>query len=104
MDYVEVRVGYSVFRALRPPSVELHDGTVATFPERGSRDALCRLIDSEVVAAHEVRNADGERIEIRTDVGDVLRVDIGGYADSEFAQLVPANPRGELMVTEMYVW
>jgi hypothetical protein len=62
------------------------------------------LIDSEVVAAKEVRDADGERIEISTNVGDVVRIDFGGYADSEFAQLVPADAHGGLMVSEMYVW
>lgn len=102
--YVEFRIGYSVLRALRSPLVELSDGTVAQFPEPGSRDALCRVIGTEVVAAYEVRDDTGERIEVRTSAGDLISIDIGGHAEPEFAHLVPADARGRLMVSEMYVW
>jgi hypothetical protein len=104
MDYVELRVGYNVFRALRPPLVRLHDGVTRKFPEPGSRDALCQLIDSTVVAAKESVQ-DGRRvIEITNDAGDVVLVDIDGYSDSEFAHLVPADAQGGLRVADMYVW
>jgi hypothetical protein len=102
MDYVEFRVGYSILRALAGPRVELHDGVSAQFPEAGSRDALCRLIDSEVVTADEV--ADGTRLEVRTSRGDLLVIDGSDHPHPEFAQLVPADERGELQVSEMYIW
>ena len=104
MDYVELRISYNFFRALREPRVELRDGTVAQFPQPGSRDALCRLIDSEVVAAREVRDEAGERIEIRTDAGDLVTVDVGGYGPPEFAHLVPADEQGRLMGSGIYIW
>lgn len=102
MDYVEFRIGYSVLRAHAPPSVQLHDGTSARFPEPGSRDALCRLIDSEVVAAREV--ASRTRLEIRANRGDLLVVDGRDYESPEFAHLVPADERGTLDVGSMYIW
>jgi hypothetical protein len=105
MDYVEFRIGYNCFRALRPPRVCLRDGQIAQFPQEGSRDALCRLIDTTVVSAVEIHGADGqERIEIRTDAGDVLSVDIGGYDIAEFAHLVPADSQGRLIVSKMAIW
>lgn len=72
MDYVEFRIGYSVLRALVPPAVRLHDGTEARFPEQGSRDALCRLIDTEVAGAAQTG---AERLEVRTGRGDLLVID-----------------------------
>jgi predicted dehydrogenase len=102
MDYVEFRIGYSILRAHADPRVELHDGTTAQFPEPGSRDALCRLIDSEVVSAHEA--AEGTLVEIRTSRGDLLVIDGSGYPRPEFAHLVPADERGDLVVSQMYIW
>ena len=102
MDYVEFRIGYGILRAHAGPRVELHDETVAQFPDPGSRDALCRLIDSTVVSA---READGAmRIEVWTDRGDLLVIDGNEYPHPEFAQLVPANERGKLEVSQMYIW
>jgi hypothetical protein len=101
MDYVEFRVGYSVLRALAGPRVRLHDGTTAKFPEHGSRDALCRLIDSTVISAKE---AAPTRLEIRTDQDDLLIIDGSDYPAPEFAHLVPADERGELQGSQMYIW
>ena len=101
MDYVEFRVAYNVLRALAEPGVRLHDGTTAQFPEHGSRDALCRLIDSTVISAKE---AAPTRLEIRTDRDDLLMIDGSNYPRPEFAQLVPADERGELQGPQMYVW
>ena len=44
-DYVEFRVDYNVLRALTPPQIRLPDGQSHRFPDAGSRDALCALID-----------------------------------------------------------
>jgi hypothetical protein len=102
MDYVEFRIGYSILRARVDPRVELHDGTTAQFPETGSRDALCRLIDSEVLSARE--GAEGTLVEVRTSRGDLLVIDGSSYPQPEFAHLVPADERGALVVSHMYIW
>ena len=104
MDYVEFRIDYSILRALNPPRVELYDGTAASFPEPGSRDALCRLIDTEVAQAQVLRGKDPPRIEVRTSRGDVLSVSIDHSDFPESAHLVPADERGDLLVDEMHIW
>jgi hypothetical protein len=104
MDYVEFRIDYNILRALNPPRVELHDGTAASFPEPGSRDALCQLIDTEVAQARVVRGKDPPRIEVRTSRGDVLSVSIDDSDFPESAHLVPADDRGDLLVDEMHIW
>ena len=43
MDYVEFDFNGPILRALSPPRLE-HEGGIFTFPEPGSRDALCSLI------------------------------------------------------------
>jgi hypothetical protein len=105
MDYVEFRINYNVLRAYRPPMVELHDGTFARFPEPGSRDALCRLIDSTVTRAAET-TVDGRKvIEVETDRSDVLRIDVDDGSDPfDYAQLVPVDEGGVLQVAQMVDW
>ena len=53
-----------------------------TYPEGGSRDALCSLLDTRVVR---VRAAAGERIEILNDNGDTLFIPRNNAATSESA-------------------
>jgi hypothetical protein len=103
MDYVEFRIDYNVLRALNPPRVALHDGTTATFPAPGSRDALCQLIGTDVAHA-QLLNGDPPRIEIRTHRGDLLRIDIDDADSPESAHLVPADERGHLLVERMHIW
>jgi hypothetical protein len=103
MDYVEFRIDYNVLRALSPPRVALHDGTTAAFPEPGSRDALCRLIDTDVAQAQLV-NGDEPRIEIRTSRGDVLSIGLDDTDSPESAHLVPADDRGVVLVESMLIW
>jgi hypothetical protein len=104
MDYVEFRIDYNILRALNPPRVELQDGTIALFPEQGSRDALCRLIDTEVAEARVVRGDEPPRIEVRTSRGDVLSISLDDADSPESAHLVPADEQGELLVEHMYIW
>lgn len=109
MDYVEVRIGYSVLRSqCSHPKVRLSDGSIYEFPEDGSRDALCSLIDSNVVAASEVEaDTDDWRIEVRTDKGHVLAIPLGSerrVGGPEAAHLVPADASGRLEVSEMWIW
>jgi hypothetical protein len=57
MDYVELHFNGSYVRCLAPPAVTR--GTAAsTFPNAGSRDALCGLIGLEVQAAAGVDDAE----------------------------------------------
>jgi hypothetical protein len=104
MDYVEFRIDHNVLRALNPPRVELHDGTTASFPERGSRDALCQLIDTEVAEAQVVRGDDEPRIEVRTSRGDLLSISLNDTNFPESAHLVPADEQGQLRLEDMYIW
>ena len=88
LDYVEFRINYNVLRALASPVVEGIDGRRLRFPEPGSRDALCELIDTTVISAAEV----DQRIEVRTDAGHVLTIPLSGDAGGpEFAHLVPST-------------
>ena len=107
MNYVEFRIGYNVLRALTPPVVLGVGGELHRFPEPGSRDALCRLIDTEVEAAAEVGawESDDRRIAVRTDDGQILTIPFSDDAGGpEWAHLVPAGARGELQVSEMFIW
>ena len=93
-DYVEFRINYNVLRALAPPVVEGSDGRRLRFPEPGSRDALCELIDTWVVSADEVGSDESgdRRIEVRTDAEHVLTIPLSGDAGGpEFAHLVPVD-------------
>jgi hypothetical protein len=108
MDYVEFRIDYCILRALTNPVVRLADGQTGTFPDPGSRDALCRLIDSTVVSAVEAgtRERGDFRIEIRTDVGHTLVVPLDSHSlrGAEGAHLVPADERGQVDVARMMIW
>lgn len=108
MDYVEFRIDYSILRALTNPIVQLADGQVSRFPEPGSRDALCRLVDSTVIAAAEKgeRAADDLRIEIETDARHTLVIPLDSHSlrGVEGAHLVPADERGHLDVPKMAIW
>lgn len=107
-DYVEFRVDYNVLRALSPPEIRLPDGQSYRFPEAGSRDALCGLIDSSVVEARESGSDSGDdlRIEVRTDAGHLLTIplDAGSRAGGEAAHLVPADRQGRLESAGMWIW
>jgi hypothetical protein len=60
------------------------------------------LIDSDVVSAHEA--AEGMRLEVQTSKGDLVVIDDSSFPYPEFAQLVPADERGDLHVSDMYIW
>jgi hypothetical protein len=107
-DYVEFRIDYNVLRAITSPQVLLPSGESHRFPDAGSRDALCTLIDSYVVQAcergsHETSDL---RLEVLTDQGHVLTIplDYGSRVGPEAAHLVPADERGRLDSIGMSVW
>ena len=85
-DYVEFRIDYNVLRALSMPQIVTPTGQEYRFPDAGSRDALCTLIDSSVVEAseHGREDAGDRRIEVRTDAGHLLTIplDVNSSAES----------------------
>jgi hypothetical protein len=107
MDYVEFRINYNVLRALSPPQIRCPDERIHEFPQPGSRDALCSLIDSTVLSTAEIgRGTDDWRIEVRTDRGHVLSVplDPDRRRSVEAAHLVPADATGGLTPAGMWIW
>lgn len=66
-DYVEVHIACNVVRCMTGPIVRTGDGDFR-FPEPGSRDALCGLIDSAVTQVHVTR----DEIELDMDSGQAL--------------------------------
>jgi hypothetical protein len=78
------------------------------FPESGSRDALCELIDSNVVTT----TVWADRLELRTDRTQILELPLGfhsrtlpdGRALPEVVHLVPADRRGVLDTARMFIW
>ncbi len=108
MDYVEFRIGGNVLRALSPPSIALPSGQRVTFPQAGSRDALCEMIDTTVDSAVEVGDFELKTrcVELRTDAGHVMTIplDTRTGETQEWAELVPVDAGGRLLISEMFVW
>ena len=106
-DYVEVRIDYNIVRCMTGPIVRTESGD-RRFPEPGSRDALCGLIDG---AVKEVEVSD-DAIELHMDSGEALvlpldeksRTLADGRVVAEAVHLVPADERGRLDVTRMATW
>ena len=68
--YVELYFDGPVLRALARPTLAMSDSSV-TFPEPGSRDALCTLIGKRVEG---IRVIPGEVIELAFQYGDILTI------------------------------
>jgi hypothetical protein len=106
-DYVEFRIDYNVLRCMTGPIVRT-GGNEWRFPDPGSRDALCGLIDG-VVKEVEVTNA---AIELRMDLERTLILPLdaksralpNGRVSPEAVHLVPADERGSLDVARMMIW
>jgi len=106
-DYVELRIDYNLLRCMTRPIVRTGRGDIR-FPEPGSRDALCALIDS---AVSQVAATD-DAIELLMDSGDTLVLPLGeasrtlpdGRVLPEAVHLVPADERGRLDTAKMVVW
>jgi len=88
--------------------LSLANGQSYSFPDAGSRDALCRLIDSHVVTAKEIGEAadHDRRLEFQTDVGDILVIPLDWAASTarKGAHLVPADAAGRLTAEQMFIW
>jgi hypothetical protein len=102
MDYVEFMFNGPVLRALASPSVQSGEMRFR-FPEPGSRDALCSLIGSKVLA---ITITEGERIEVVVDTGQTLTIplDDESRVGREAAHYVPAASDGTLRIADMLIW
>lgn len=106
-DYVEVRIDYNIVRCMTGPIVRSVSGDYR-FPEPGSRDALCGLID-RVVKHVEVSD---DAIELHMDSGEALVLPLDeksrtlpdGRVVPEAVHFVPADQNGRLDVTRMAIW
>lgn len=72
MDYVEFHFNGMVLRALNMPVLEVQGETVS-FPNAGSRDALCGLIGETVVA---VQIQESKAIQVSFTNQKVLRISL----------------------------
>jgi hypothetical protein len=79
MDYVEVHFNGPVLRCIANPTV-VSPGEDTTFPEPGSRDRLCELIDRSL---ERVRCASGPTVVLDFSEGWELRIPFS--ADAAFA-------------------
>lgn len=91
-DYVELSFDGPVLRAFSGPVVGL-GGASATFPEIGSRDLLCALIDRTVESVAE----DASALVLSFTGGGEIRVPLWEAAEVvEVAALVPARTGHEV--------
>lgn len=88
-DYVELHFDDKIVRAFTPPRLCI-DVVVVTFPQDGSRDALCQLIGRNVV---NVLVREGEEIELRFDGTSSVQIPLGEKFKSgpEAAHFVPGE-------------
>jgi hypothetical protein len=101
MDYVEFHFNGPILRALTSPIVSFPDGSWQ-FPGAGSRDALCRLIGTEVESVDVSR----DKIELVMYHGAQLVIQLGEASrrGPEAAHYVPARADGSLRVSEMITY
>jgi hypothetical protein len=88
-DYVELHFDGRILRALTKPSIAGGQGQF-TFPDPGSRDALCELIGRSVV---NIVVREGDFIEVRFDGTASVRVPLSKDARTgpEAAHFVPGE-------------
>ncbi len=101
-DYVELRIDYSIVRALTEPTGSI-GGIRWRGDEAGSADLLRQYIGLTVEAAEVVED---DRISIRFDSQDWIAISLSAddRVGAEAAHFVPALPDGRLDVGEMWVW
>jgi hypothetical protein len=102
MDYVEFGFNGPVLRALTGPIVRTGKLRLR-FPEPGSRDALCSLIGSEIVA---ITITDNEKIQVELASRQTLTIplDRESRVGVEAAHYVPAASSGALRIADMLIW
>jgi hypothetical protein len=101
-DYVELRVDYSIVRALTEPTGTVDD-TEWHFGTPGAADLMRRYIGRVVVAVEVV---EGERLSLLLEGDATFKVSLRpeDRVGPEAAHFVPANPDGTLDLGRMVVW
>lgn len=101
-DYVELRVGYSILRALTGPTGCI-DGINWRLADEGSADRLRRSIGLTVSAVHVV---DDDHITRAFDSGDSIDVSLrpDNRVGPEAAHFVPATLDGRPDTAAMWIW
>ena len=101
-DYVEIRIDYSILRALTNPTGSV-DKITWRFGDPGSADTMLRYIGRWVFAVEVI---EGQHLMLRLD-GDYTFVISLRQEDrrcAEAAHFVPARPDGSLDSAAMFVW
>jgi hypothetical protein len=101
-DYVELRIDYSIVRALTNPNGTI-DGRVWRFGDDGVADVMRRYIGRTVANVEVVED---QRIRLAFD-GDAwleISLRLEDRCGAEAAHFVPARADGTLDVVGMWVW
>lgn len=101
-DYVELRIDYSIVRALTAPTGSI-GGIEWELYDEGAADLLRRYIGLTVSAAEVI---DDERITLFFGGSDRIDVSLrpADHGGLEAAHFVPALPGGQLDLAGMWVW
>lgn len=101
-DYVELRIDYSIIRALTDPTGSV-DGMAWSFPRPGAADRLREYIGRTLLAA-ELEPDDHILLTFEGDATIEISLRREDRTGAEAAHLVPAGEEGELDVAGMWVW
>ena len=101
-DYVELRIDYSILRALTPPTGVI-DGIEWKFGDPGSVDTMLRYIGRRVAAVEIIET---KQLVLRLDHDDAFQVSLRAEdrVGAEAAHFVPARPDGSLDPAAMWIW
>lgn len=101
-DYVELRIDYSILRALTNPMGSV-DGIAWSFGQPGAADTMLRYIGRWVDAVEVVED---EYLLLRLDNDGTFRISLReeDRVGAEAAHFVPARPDGSLDVSMMSAW
>ena len=101
-DYVELRIDYSIVRALTNPA-GIVDGISWSFPEDGSADLLLKYINRALVAA-EVVPEDHILLTFEGRASITISLRSEDRVGPEAAHFVPAKANGEPDSSSMWIW
>ncbi|MCP4078623.1 MAG: hypothetical protein GY743_00075 [Planctomycetaceae bacterium] len=101
-DYVELRIDYSIFRALTDPSGTI-SGQAWQFPTPHCADLMRGYIGQRVSG---IEIQDGQMIRLTFESNDVFEVSLrdDDRTGPEAAHLLVADEYGETSPERMYVW
>ncbi|HET6832369.1 MAG TPA: hypothetical protein VFH30_00775 [Acidimicrobiales bacterium] len=101
-DYLELRIDYSILRALRAVTGSI-DGLSWQLGDNGAADLLLRYIGRTVMAVEVVEH---ERISLAFGAEDWIDVSLREQdrVGPEAAHFVPAREDGRLDVAAMWIW